>query len=599
MFTKTSNITFKTLFTFTSQINFEPDSSFNSVLQNLESGFSDTLTILITFTPTATDLDSTITANHLQPKTAIIYFATANTSSSISANHIKPKTATIAKTLSNCTSVFTAKFYWFTGSFNATLLTLTPSITARLLYYTVTLTPSLSSLTGAFVSRFYYFTGTFSSTFINTAVNIHGGSTLVATLNSTLNSIITTISLKVPIAITCTIAKTLGNVVRNVITAKVWPTGRYIKTLSNLTGIIYGTLPVVITGSWASGLNNLQGLPIFRLYVAPVGHLTRSLDVIFTTIYLKVPIHIYVNMLLFLTPVTTSIKIKVALYVYILKTFGSISLGWFGRTELPRDGLMGSILTCTGLIYAKISNHGSFTAILKSLTTTVYLKVPIRIFITWIPVLKPVVNVYYGKVAIGGHLVPITNATTSRIFVRVLIGGTIEFNSVDVTSLITIKVPLPVAFSFNKTLLPIVTHISGKGHYRPMLNTTLASLICGIRLQVLNTLGTLNLTKFDGPFITINKFYNAFLGEKYPYRSGKYWRLQIFGNNGDQNATSFKQIKLFKLTPNGELVNILEGVVTSSNFFASNAEYTDSDGMLWNYQGTEDIEIRSYSITGI
>lgn len=132
-----------------------------------------------------------------------------------------------------------------------------------------------------------------------------------------------------------------------------------------------------------------------------------------------------------------------------------------------------------------------------------------------------------------------------------------------------------------------------------MLNTTLASLICGIRLQVLNTLGTLNLTKFDGPFITINKFYNAFLGEKYPYRSGKYWRLQIFGNNGDQNATSFKQIKLFKLTQNGELVNILEGVATASNFFAANTEYTDSDGMLWNYQGTEDIEVRSYSIAGM
>ena len=146
------------------------------------------------------------------------------------------------------------------------------------------------------------------------------------------------------------------------------------------------------------------------------------------------------------------------------------------------------------------------------------------------------------------------------------------------TGIFNMKVPIAISGNFVQTLLTVQLYITGRGHYRPVFNALLSSLISGFRFQTSAVLLAIDIKTFNGPTWKFNYFYDANVGELYPYRSGKYWKLQIFANNGNQSVTTFKKIGLLKLTDSGELIDILDGVAASENFSASNSEYSDSDG---------------------
>lgn len=596
MATYSGVIVFVRSFAYSTQIRFDPDSFFNSSLSNITGYFSDTLGINIDFTPTFNFTTGIFTGNFIPPHTGIIYFVTNTFSTTITLNYISPRSANLSRTLANCTSVFTAKFYYFSGTLTATLSNVTSSISALFLQFNVTLNLTLANFTTVFPTYFYYYTGSFSSQFINLAANIHGGSVLIGTFNPILLSCTTIITLRTPIWIYVTFTSITRPIVATNWLGKVYPTGHIVTTTANSTISIAGVLPIPIQATLDIHVWNL--IPNISVFVVPAGNLSKTLTNCTTNLVLKVPIRIYVTFVSTLVSVSSTLRGWVLIFSTNTWPIKSIVLDWHLKHEMPREGVISSRLTNTALFYAKISNHGQFNRSLSDTTVAISLKTPIRIFVTMDLVVAFTKTLIRLKVAIGGDIVASTLSIIPLIRIRVLIGVAILATTADFTGIFNIKVPIAISGNFVKTLLTVQMYITGRGHYRPVFNALLASLISGFRFQISAVLLSIDIKTFNGPTWKFNYFYDANVGELYPYRSGKYWKLQIFANNGNQSVTTFKKIGLLKLTDSGELIDILDGVAASENFSASNSEYSDSDGMLWTYTLPSDTEIRAYTMEG-
>lgn len=505
-----------------------------------------------------------------------------------------PLTGTLSRTLANLVPNlrllhYHTTFATTTASITTTITLLTP------IAITGDLSRTLADATVNISSRFAGVQGYWASTLIKTATVFYGGATIGVTLNGTLSTITTDLRFRTPLNITGTLDTTLSNLNR-VLTGKAWPTGSITKTLSNIVSNICGTLPLVITGSFFAYTYPL--IPYFRLGAWPTGHFNKMLLGISSTIYLKTPIQINVSMPLVTTSVVTTLTCRCAIAGYVQKPTESVYMSWYLQHQIPRAGVLSSVLRLTGLFYAKIINYGHLNATLQTFTSGLAIRVPIRIYVTFdITTGKFNPFLIRGKAEIGGPLDTTTTLPTFSGFGTALIGLNWEPILSDITTQFFIRVPIAIVGFLTKTLANLQSSISGRGHHIPIFHPTLASI--KINFHVLTTmLGVINLHTFNGPFITVNKFYNGTLGEKWPIHSGKYWKLQIFANNGNQSTTSFKKISLLSRDASGELVDVLEGVPQAENFSVSNAQYATEDGMLWTYVLPQDTEIEAYEIDG-
>lgn len=619
----TSRIEFSKSFAFTARIIFAPDSLFSALLDSTLGYFTDTQVIFANLAFNSNVPTTTFVGNYIPPKIGIIYFSNDNLISTTTGFYITPKTGTISKILLNATTAISAnRVYSYLATLSTTLTTVASSIPvtffygiasfsstldeniaafdAKLLFFTGPFSNSLDSISSAITGKFYYFSGTFSSIFINTASNILAGVARMATFAPTLSDATTSVVLKTPIRIFVTIAIITNYVLRNVLTGAVWPVGSLTATLTTFTSFVNGVLPIPISGTLSTNTMALQNPPFFRVFNVPAGNLTRNLTDTIVAISGKVPIRIYVTFVPVLSTILTSFRSRVFIGGNFTKILLSVALGWFLRSEFPRQGVLSTYLPITSLIYAKTSNHGSFVTTLTNIFSTIYLKTPIRIFIDFTTTLKLATSIFRGKSTIGGVLTLNTASFSPMLRVLVVISGIITFSTIGVSFSLNLKVPIPISGVLATSLpLAFTSYITGKGHYRPILNSTLASISVSFPMRFLGVRGVLALTNFTGPIFSSRPSYDGFIGELYPYRSGKFWKLLIYSNNGDPSSTSFSKIGLFSLQADGTVIDVLDGVPEAENYSASNAEYTQPGGMFWSYALPTTTEIRYYTIKGV
>lgn len=618
-----SNIRFSKSFAFTATIVFAPDSSFSIVLDPVSGYLTDTQVVFATLHLINDWPTSIFLANYIPPKTGIIYFTFSNLVTNISSFYISPRTGTLAKTLLNATTIISAhRTYSYLATISSTLANTTSAFPSKFFYGLATITPSLENLVGlfdakllfftgpltanldlistVFIGKFYYFSGTWSSTFINTASNILAGVARMVTFSPTLASINTTITLKTPIRIFVTIAIITNYVVKNVFSGVMWPTGTYASNLGTFTASIKGVLPIPISGTLSTNTMALQNPPFFQVFNVPAGNLIKTLANTTVAFSLKVPIRIYATIAQTFLNLTTLFKCRAFIGGTFTKTLLTVSLGWFLRSEFPRQGVLSTYLPIYGLIYAKTSNHGDLSKLLTNVTSAIYLKTPIRISVNFTPTFSSVTGVIRAKSTIGGVLNLNTGSVSPILRILVLIGGVITTLTVNTSSLLTIKVPIPISGILSAyTPLPITGYITGRGHYRPILNSTLSSISVSFPIRFLGVRGVLALTNFTGPTFSARPSYDGIIGELYPYRRGKFWRLLIYSNNGDASLTTFSKIGLFSPQADGTVIDVLDGISEAENFSASNAEYTQPNGMLWSYTLPTSVEIHYYTVKGI
>jgi hypothetical protein len=548
------------------------------------------------------------------PLTATVAVTLANAAAIVIGRHTF---GTLSRTFSNCTVSFTGVVpISLTGTLTRTLANIVPNL--RLLHYRATLAitsaPVTSTITlltpiaitGTFSgvlanctvvisSRFAGVQGYWTSTLIKTAAIFYGGATIGVTLNGSLATLVSDLRLRTPLNITATWSTTLANLNR-IFTCKVWPTGSLTKTLLNITTNIRGVLPLVITGSFFAYTYPL--IPYFRLGAWPTGRFNKTLLGISSTIYGKTPIQINVSMPLVTSSIQTTLTCRCAIAGYIQKTTESVYVSWYLQHQIPRAGSLSATLRLTGLFYAKIINYGSLSATLKPFVSGIGIRVPIRIYVTFDLVTGTFAPLLIrGKAEIGGPLDTTTTLPTFSGFGVSLIGLNLEPLLTDATFQFFIRVPIAITGFLSKTLLNLQSSIIGRGHHIPVFHPTLAPIKVNIHILTC-MLGVLDLHTFTGPFITVNKFYSGVLGEKWPVHSGKYWKLQIFGNNGNQSITSFKKISLLSRDETGELMDVLEDVPQAENFSAVNTQYASEEGMLLTFVLSHDTEIEAYEIDG-
>lgn len=675
---------------------------FASTLANVTSTITGRVPVAITVTisPTLANVTTTFPLRNLAGN-----LSRTLTSVTLTSHGIVPLviTGNLTRTLSNFTGIFTAKHY--VGSLYKTLINVTYTSSGIVpIRITATISLSIASVTTNFQTLHAANKGTLSATFINTFILIRCGVAIPGYFINNLGNFTTAIVLRTPIYITGTFSATLGNVTKKTIIGRAWPTGRLSRTLTTISAIIRGTLPISITGAIYTNTVSFVNPPYFRLFAVPSGRLIRTLNSVLTTIYIKVPINIYVTASLNLANVTSNIRLRAAIFVRLIPVIQPIDLTWYLLSERPRAGHINSVFWMQGLFYGKISSTGVLAATFAAIRFSIYLRVPIRIYVTIDFKMVAATAVFRMKTAIGGIIDIRPSDITSRMYICCLIGGDLLLNlpseqlltgkwtvragweessvdtfthtsgtstlthSVVITSgtkyqldyvitnrttgtltftiggvtitsisssgtqifvttnsntftvtptttfdgtctfslkrvqlfvLFNIKVPIAISVTFNKVLENVIPMIAGHGHHRPVFNATLGNLIPHFYLLSWALFGTMNLTNFNGPTFAVNKFYNGALGENYPYRSGKYWKLQIFDNNGDQNTTTFKKLSLFKLQDNGTFVNILENMASSKNFSRPNTDYSDPDGMSVEFELSSDTEVRYYEIEGL
>lgn len=458
---------------------------------------------------------------------------------------------------------------------------------------------TLGSVTVKVQSLHIYARGTLASTLINTAIIIRGGVVIPGRVALALAPVTAQWSIRVPIRITATLALNTAWVLRHQFIGRAWPTGRFHRPLTAVAVVVRGTLPVAITGVLSTNTMALQRPPFFRVFNVPAGRVSRLLDAVSTVFRLKVPIRITAMLGWGTAPVTTTVKIRAAIYAYMAAKTETVAIGWFLKYEKPRQGVLQSTMRLTGLFYAKISTHGALQSSLSPLQSSWFIRVPIRVFITLTLVLMDVAaKVIRGKVAIGGVMDVHPRGVTGSFFIRCLIGGNIQLTPPLLTALFHIRVPIRIFGSFHPSVLSVYGYITGRGHHTPVVAGKLESIKLNFTVRVWNVLGVMNIQSINGPFVTINKFYNASLGERYPYRSGKFWRLQIYGNNGHAAVTTFQRLALFKLNPDGTFEDVLANVASAQQFSHPNTEYATPTGMRWEHELPTDTEIRYYEVDG-
>jgi len=549
--------------------------------------------ISVTFSNTLSNCTTAIIAKAYH---GTLSTTTAACTTSISIRVPVPIDGTFSKTLFNTTGIFTALHYAATWSKTLASCTLTGSGIVPL-PISGTLARVLGDATLRIQTIFTGVQGTLSGTFTNAWVTIRGGITDSGTLSSSLLPLTSTIQLRTPIWEYVTLSLNTAYV-QSSITGKQWPTGSLSRTLANATVAIVATLPVPITATWFSYTGLL--VPTLRIGAWPAGNLNRTLANCSTSISARTPIWIYTTLAPVSSTVLTTITGRVLIGGYLSKTLESIYISWYLNFQLPRAGSINVTLFMSGLIYAKTMNYGTFDVTLKNVSPTLAIRVPIRIYVTFNITFATFTTVYIrGKVPMFGNLEFTWFDLQPRITGRVLIGLTLHSTLANNSSRIYIQVPVPTSISLTPTMGNVTSMIQGTGHSRLVLSKTLDATTGRFVLQSTSIGVIINLTKFDGPFISINRFYSGIMGELFPIRSGKFWKMEIFGNNGDATVTTFAKIKLLKEIENGSMVNVLEGVSAAQNFSAPNTEYSSPDGMTWEYTLPEDTEIRAYEIEGI
>lgn len=506
-----------------------------------------------------------------------------------------PITGTFQQTLASTVGSFSALHY--IGFFYRTFADVTGTATGIVpIAITGTLFRILGDTTGVLQGMFAGSLGTLSATFINTAILIRGGSAVAVVFDAVLGNFTTDFRLRTPIYITGSLIKTLDSLNR-IITGRVWPTGSLYRLLYDLTGTIYGTLPIFAHGPLFAYTYPL--IPYFRVGIWPAGHFNKSLSPVVILFSLQTPIQINVPLDIVTGQVTSDLRLRTLIGGYINRTTESVYVSWYLQFTKPKEGHINAVLWVSGLFYAKTITFGSWSATLAPITTQIQIIVPIRIFVGMTLLTGPFTNVYIlGKAAIGGVLSTITTGSQFLGYGRALVGLALEPILDDLTSNISIKVPLPTIGYLIQLLKVTTLRMSGYGHFSPVFRPTLAPLTGHFQAETENAL-RIDIRSFEGPTFTINKFYNANLGERWPIHSGKYWKMQIFANDGNQAVTTFHTIRLFAKTPAGELIDLLDGIPVASNFVKPNTEYSDEDGMLWEYTLPEDTEIFAYEIEGV
>lgn len=148
-----------------------------------------------------------------------------------------------------------------------------------------------------------------------------------------------------------------------------WPTGTYASNLGAFTSSIKGVLPIPISGTLSTNTMALQNPPFFRVFNVPAGNLIKTLANTTVAISLKVPIRIYATIAQILLNPTTLFRCRAFIGGSFTKTLLTVSLGWFLRSEFPRQDVLSTYLPIYGLIYAKTSNHGDLSKLLTNVTS--------------------------------------------------------------------------------------------------------------------------------------------------------------------------------------------------------------------------------------
>ena len=594
-FSFNSNISFSKVFGYSSDLAFQPSSTFATSLEDVSGYFTNTENYYLTVALVTNASTVDFSAWRWIPYPGIIYFEPVNVTALFTGTHITPRTGTLSRTLTSVTGVFTARFYYFRGTLAVTTAQSTAIITGRFALTTGTFSSTLADLTSTITIRFYYFRGTWTSSLINVGIILRGGSLINGVLSKTLTNTTTSIVLRVPIAINVTLAVTTAYLTCSVY-GRAYPTGRLTQTLTNCTVAIRGTLPIAISVTF-----NANTQQLFRNFVGrawPAGNLSRTLVSCTTVITGRVPIRITVTLGLGVDIIRTNIRVRTPVAAYIAASTSSIYILWYLNFQMPRSGTLASTLAFSTIFYAKISSSGNVGVTLAPTTSNINLRTPIRIYVTMgLVTSKFSTFLIRAKCAIGGPLAITTANIRVAIYLKVPIWMILNTVMSDTHLAIAGRVPIAITATINTTLLSAKSYLTGRGHHIPTFNPTLAALISNFRIQA-SVKGVLTLTNFNGPFITVNKFFSARIGSQWPYRSGKYWKLQIFGNNGDQDNTTFEKIKLLKPQADGTLVDILDSVIQSEQFSADNAEYSSPDGMQIVYTLNEDTEIRAYEMEG-
>jgi hypothetical protein len=401
----------------------------------------------------------------------------------------------------------------------------------------------------------------------------------------------------------------------------------------NLTGFttsinVIGTVPLRYFVTLFSYTYPLIVVPPITGIVYPAGNIDlKNTTVALVRIFGRVPEPIAIS----LNPVLSNSAFNssgIALIgVNLIPFTNTLLTRFFIRVDLPINVTLSSIFYCSTTFYGHAQNYGSLSANLVTLSVAIQVLVPIYIQGTFTSELKSFTqNPWIGLIELCGSFTSSFYDSIISLVGICQIQGTLSkpISGITVAFVLERKDNNIGTISSTVSNLTVSTSIYIQGHSLLRFNATLPNTLIphfsglntkvGVIIDIRNN-SAINQVSFTGPVFKCTAYIQGTIGDNYPIRKMKFWKLQIFSNCGNPAITTFNQIKLFAKKESGEIYNVFENkdtaLATSSGigaengldeevlWVAKNTDYQTVDGMYWQFALPEELEIISYEILGL